>query len=85
VYDNESRCLIDTGSYPDRSSRDDITKNTDGSVDLYFGPEPPVGKPEKNWITTLLGKGWFTYFRLYGPTEAYFDKSWQLPDIELLR
>jgi hypothetical protein len=72
VYDNESRCLIDTGSYPDRSSRDDISKNADGSVDLYFGPEPPVGKPEKNWIKTLLGKGWFTYFRLYGPTEAYF-------------
>jgi len=22
---------------------------------------------------------------LYGPTEAYFDKSWQLPDIELLK
>jgi hypothetical protein len=26
--------------------------------------------------------GWFTYFRLYGPTEAYFDRSWFLPDIE---
>ena len=23
-------CLIDTGSHPDRSSRDDITKNGDG-------------------------------------------------------
>jgi hypothetical protein len=22
------------------------------------------------------------YFRLYGPTEAYFDKSWPLPDLE---
>jgi hypothetical protein len=22
---------------------------------------------------------------LYEPTEAYFDKSWQLPDIELLK
>jgi hypothetical protein len=25
-----------------------------------------------------------TYFRLYGPKEAYFDKSWQLNDIELV-
>jgi hypothetical protein len=82
VYDNESRCLIDTGMYPDRSSRNDIVKNPDGSVDLYFGPTPPVGKPESNWIKTLPNKGWFTYFRLYGPTEPYFDKTWQLPDIE---
>ncbi|HMQ94699.1 MAG TPA: hypothetical protein PKA33_05795 [Amaricoccus sp.] len=22
------------------------------------------------------------YFRFYGPTEAFFDKSWALPDIE---
>jgi len=82
VYDNESRCLIDTGSYPDRSSRDDITKNADGSVDLYFGPQPPAGKPANNWIKTLPQKGWFTYFRLYAPTQPYFDKTWVLPDIE---
>jgi hypothetical protein len=82
VYDNESRCLIDTGTYPDRSSRDDITTNADGSVDLYFGPEPPAGKPPKNWIKTLPDKGWFTYFRLYAPTQPYFDKTWVLPDIE---
>lgn len=82
VYDNESRCLIDSGTYPDRSSRDDIVKNADGSVDLYFGPTPPAGKPKQNWIKTLPNKGWFTYFRLYGPTQPYFDKTWVLPDIE---
>jgi hypothetical protein len=82
VYDNESRCLIDTGSYPDRSSRDDIVTNADGSVDLYFGPSAPKGKPSKNWVKTLPGKGWFTYFRLYAPTQPYFDRSWVLPDIE---
>jgi hypothetical protein len=51
-------------------------------VDLYFGPELPKGKPESNWIKTIPGKGWFTYFRLYGPTQPYFDRSWVLPDIE---
>src|SRR5208283_4835882 len=81
VYDNESRCLIDTGSYPDRSSRDDIVTNADGSVDLYFGPSAPEGKPAKNWIKTLPGKGWFTYFRLYAPTQPYFDRTWVLSDI----
>ena len=82
VYNNESRCLIDTGTFPDRSSRDDIITNSDGSVDLYFGPSVPNGKPASNWIKTISDKGWFTYFRLYGPTQPYFDKTWQLTDIE---
>ena len=82
VYDNETRCFVDTGVQPDRSSRDDIVKNADGSVDLYFGPQAPVGKPAANWIKTIPGKGWFTYFRLYGPTQPYFDRSWVLADIE---
>jgi len=67
---------------PDLSSRkEDLVKNTDGSVDVYFGPEAPKGK-EANWVQTVPGKGWFTYFRFYGPTEPFFDKSWALPDFE---
>lgn len=82
VYDNETRCLVNTGAHPDRSSRDNIVKNPDGSVDLYFGPKSLAGKPETNWIKTIPGKGWFTYFRLYGPTQPYFDRTWVLSDIE---
>ena len=85
VYDNETRCFVDTGVPPDRSSRDDIVKNADGSVDLYFGPQAPAGKPQANWIKTIPGKGWFTYFRLYGPTQPYFDRSWVLSDIERVK
>ena len=85
VYDNETRCFVDTGVQPDRSSRDNIVTNADGSLDLYFGPKAPAGKPETNWIKTIPGKGWFTYFRLYGPTQPYFDRSWVLPDIELIK
>ncbi len=85
VYDNETRCFVDTGAPPDRSSRDNLVKNADGSVDLYFGPKAPTGKPITNWIKTIPGKGWFTYFRLYGPTQAYFDRSWALPDIEAIK
>jgi len=36
---------------------------------------------ESNWIQTVPGCAWFPYFRSYGPTEAYYDKSWRLPDI----
>jgi hypothetical protein len=49
-------------------------------VDLYFGSEPPKGH-ENNWIPTVPGKGWFALFRFYAPTEAYFDRSWALPDL----
>jgi hypothetical protein len=53
-------------------------------VALTFGPAVPAGTPESNWIKTLPGKGWFSYFRLYGPTETYFDRSWVLADIEVI-
>ena len=58
---NQSRALIQNNiEITDRSSRQDLTKNADGSVDLYLGPEAPVGF-EKNWIPTLAGKAWFPY------------------------
>lgn len=59
----------------------DLRTNDDGSVDIYCGPAAPRGF-EKNWIPTVPGKAWFAYFRLYAPTEAYFDKTFALPDIE---
>lgn len=62
----------------------DLIKNVDSSVDIYFGPKAPAGK-EKNWISTVPGKGWFAYFRLYAPLEPYFEQSWKLPDIENIR
>lgn len=82
LYDTETRCFIENEhEIAGIDSRMDFVKNDDGSVDLYFGPEPPKGL-EKNWIPTVPGKGWFAYLRLYAPTESYFDRSWQLPDIE---
>jgi hypothetical protein len=61
-----------------------VTQNKDGSYDLYMGPEPPKGQ-EGNWIKTNAGEGFFVIFRFYGPTEPYFDKSYQLPNIELVK
>jgi hypothetical protein len=58
--------------------------NADGSVDIYFGPSKPASA-NKNYIKTIAGKGWFPYFRFYGPSEAYFDKTWQLEDIEEIK
>jgi hypothetical protein len=83
AYDEDTRQMVVTEQgRPDISSRkQDIVKNPDGSIDVYFGPKAPTGH-ETNWIQTEPGKGWFAYFRFYGPTEPFFDKSWVLPDIE---
>jgi hypothetical protein len=82
VYDADTRALIlNEQKVADRSSRMDLQKNEDGSVDIYCGPQAPAGF-EKNWIPTVPGKNWFAYFRFYQPTEAYFDRSWPLPDFE---
>jgi len=82
LYDIDTRALIvNDQKIADRSSRMDLRKNDDGSVDIYTGPAAPAGF-EKNWIPTVRGKNWFAYFRFYQPTEPYFDRSWPLPDFE---
>jgi hypothetical protein len=53
----------------------------DGSVQLFFGPTAPEGL-EGQWIKTVPGKGWFAYFRIYGPTGKAFDGSWKPGDFE---
>jgi hypothetical protein len=67
-------------SFPNKYTREDIDKNQDGSVDVYFGPTKPTGS-NRNYVKTIAGRGWFPYFRFYGPSEKYFDKTWSLEDI----
>jgi hypothetical protein len=82
AYDVETRCFIDTAQErADRGSRDDLQRNADGSYDIHFAPQAPAGQ-EANWVPTLPARGWFAYFRLYTPQAPFFDKSWQLPDLE---
>lgn len=86
VYDNQTRSMIQTDQKaPSVTSQNPKLKgNSDGSVDVYFGPEAPEGF-ENNWIRTLPGKGWFMILRLYGPLEPWFDKTWRPGEIELLK
>jgi hypothetical protein len=81
VYDTQTRSMVQTGQpWPSLTSQDPgLAPNEDGSVDVHFGPEPADGH---NWIQTVTGKRWFVMFRLYGPLEAWFDKTWQLSDVE---
>jgi hypothetical protein len=63
--------------------RDTMKANADGSVTLYIGPKAPAGL-ESNWIPTQ-GKRPYPYFRLYGPQEAVFDKSFRFADFEFVK
>jgi hypothetical protein len=81
VYDALSRSELQNGQpLPSVSSYVNPKINADGSVDVVFGPNEPQGGG--NWIKTVPGKGWFPIFRFYSPTEAFFDKTWVLNDIE---
>lgn len=60
-----------------------MKKNADGSARVWFSPNAPAGQ-EGNWVQTLPGKGWFTMFRLYGPLQPWFDKTWKPGDFKLV-
>jgi hypothetical protein len=81
AYDNGTRSELHNGTPFSRISTFTKPKaNSDGSIDLFFGPEIPAGQ-EANWVRTVRGKGWFFLFRLYGPGEAYFDRTWKPDDL----
>jgi len=82
VYDAQTRSELQTSQpLPSKNSaRGGFDTNADGSTDLYFGPKSPTGK-ERNWIATVEGKSWFTYLRLYGPGETWFDRTWKPSEI----
>ena len=87
VYDPQTRSELQTDQLlPSKNSKrnQDMVVNADGTTDLYFGPSAPKGM-EANWIQTVPGKGWFAVFRLYGPLQPWFDKTWQLNDIEQVK
>jgi hypothetical protein len=79
-YDNggaDARC-VDLGN-----KVKDLKRNADGSVDLFIGAKAPAGF-EKNFMKTVGEDGWFVYFRLYAPLQPFFDKTFSLPDFELV-
>jgi hypothetical protein len=81
VYDTKTRSIL----YTDRpmsavNSYMNLPVNADGSIDVYFGPTPPL-QGESSWIKTKKGEGFFMYLRFYGPLESFYDKSWRPNDV----
>jgi hypothetical protein len=86
VYDNQTRsCLQTDQRFPSVNSFDKgVTTNADGSTEVWFGPKLPQGAAEANWVQTIPGKGWNMLFRLYGPLEPWFNKTWRVGEVELI-
>lgn len=83
VYDVQHRSMLETDQQ--RAGLDSNSKalkpNPDGSCTIWFSPEAPAGH-EGNWVQTARGKGYLTMLRLYGPLQAWFDKTWKPGDFE---
>jgi len=86
LYDNQTRSMLQTDErFPGiDDKKPGMIKNTDGSYDIYFGPTVPKGQ-ENNWVQTIPGKGWNVIFRLYGPLEPWYNKTWRPGEIELVK
>ena len=88
LYSENTRRAYDNGGTEIRSvnlesTMKDLKQNNDGSVDLFIGPKPPAGF-EMNHMKTVGNDGWFVYFRLYAPGQAFFDKTFSLGDFEMI-
>lgn len=64
-------------------SKDPITFNQDGSLDVYSGPVRPDDCPESNWIPTVDSSLDFL-IRLYSPAAKFTEGRWTPPVIQRL-
>jgi len=90
LYDNQTRSMLDTPQrYPRAGSQSypspAAEASADGSTTVYFGPTQPSGVKRGNWIQTDPQKGFFVILRLYSPLEPFFDKSWRVGEVELVK
>lgn len=82
AYDRKTHALIKGLPRASRSSQiPDLKKNDDGSIDIFIGPKAPEGR-ESNWLPTDPARKFELMFRAYGPTKAFFEKAWILPEVE---
>ncbi|MCX5581195.1 DUF1254 domain-containing protein [Kaistia terrae] len=58
-----------------------VATNTDGSVDLWFGPQKPAGAPDANFIQTVPDRNFLATVRLYGTGTEFYDQTWKPDDL----
>jgi hypothetical protein len=55
------------------------SKNNDGSIDLWFGPNKPDGVADSAFIKTVPDRNFLVALRLYGTEDGFYDQTW-VPD-----
>lgn len=66
---------------PSINAFNNVEKNEDGSIDIYFGPEKSADAPESNWIQTAKGRNFLVALRLYGTATEFYDQTWKPDDV----
>jgi hypothetical protein len=58
-----------------------IPKQSDGSIEIWFGPEKPGDVVDAAFIQTIPGRNYLIALRLYGAEDAFYDQSWKPDDV----
>lgn len=66
---------------PSINGMNDVQANSDGSIDLYFGPSKPTAAADSNWIQTVNNRAFLVALRLYGTGTEFYDQTWKPDDV----
>ncbi len=82
IYDNQTRSMLETDQKEAGVDglKEGIRTNKDGTTTVHFSAKAPKGW-ENNWVQTTPDRGFNLLFRIYGPTETWFDQSWRPSDL----
>ncbi len=62
--------------------RDPLTRNADGSLDLWIQAEAPPADKLSNWLPVRAGKPFLLNARLYWPRPEALTGAWGMPAVE---
>jgi len=66
---------------PSRNGYENTDINSDGSIDIYFGPMKPKGVSDFNYIKTIKDRDFMIALRIYGADVAFYDQTWKPDDV----
>lgn len=62
-----------------------LTRNADGSLDIWIQSQPPQGAMRNNWLPVRHGAAFLLNARLYWPQPEALEGRWHLPAVERVR
>nr|WP_167532363.1 MULTISPECIES: DUF1254 domain-containing protein [Streptomyces] len=58
-----------------------LRRDADGGLTLRLQSEPPGREEEANWLPTAAEGTWFVALRMYRPSPAVIDATWECPPL----